>query len=207
MTYTRPLRRTTRLPGAFALTDALTFISGLDSIGLAESVSYPATRQVVWRELDHHLVAGQDADIVLPDPTCGVGEDDVVVRQLDAEIGVRMRLRDGALHFYCVFLGQDSSNDNLHNATSAPRVSRFYYHQRLRTIQMITTMMPLVLSTAATAPLRFISSASMSVTLGVTAWGISDFVGVVELGGQYLRSVAGDCDSVFKVCRERTVRR
>lgn len=207
MTYTRPLRRTTRLPGAFAFTDALTFISGLDSIGLSESVSNPATRQVVRRELDHHLVAGQDADIVLPDPACCVGEDDVVVRQLDAEIGVWMRLRDGALHFYCVFLGQDSSNDNLHNATSAPRVSRFYYHQRLRTIQMITTMMPLALSTAATAPPRFISSGSMSVMLGVTGWGMSDFVGVVELGGQYLRSVAGDCDSVFKVCRERTVRR
>ena len=207
MTYTRPLRRTTRLPGAFAFTDALTFISGLDSIGLAESVSYPATRQVVRRELDHHLVAGQDADIVLPDPTCGVGEDDVVVRQLDAEIGVWMRLRDGALHFYCVFLGQDSSNDNLHNVASAPRVSRFYYHQRSRTIHMITTMMPLALGAATTAPPRFISSGSVSVTLGVTAWGISDFVGVVELGGQYLRSVAGDCDGVFKVCRERTVRR
>ena len=72
---------------------------------------------------------------------------------------------------------------------------------------MITTMMPLALGAATTAPPRFISSGSVSVTLGVTAWGISDFVGVVELGGQYLRSVAGDCDGVFKVCRERTVRR
>lgn len=207
MTYTRPLRRTTRLPGAFAFTDALTFISELDSIGLSESVSYPATRQVVRRELNHHLVAGQDADVVLPDPTCGVGEDDVVVRQLDAEIGVRMRLRDGALHFYCVFLGQDFSNDNLHNVASAPRVSRFYYHKRLRTIQMIHR------HDAAGASHRRDCASQIYLTwvhvseARCNGMRMSDFVGVVELLGQYLRSVAGDCDSVFKVCRERTVRR
>ena len=181
MTYTRPLRRTTRLPGAFAFTDALTFISELDSIGLSESVSYPATRQVVRRELDHHLVSGQDADVVLPDPACCVGEDDMVVRQLDAEIGVRMRLRDGALHFYCVFLGQDSSNDNLHNARSAPRVSRFYYHRRMRTIQMITTRMPPALRTATTAPPRFTSPGVHVNDAQLTTWGMSDFVGVVEI--------------------------
>lgn len=112
MMYTRPLRRTTRLPGAFAFTDALTFISGPDPVILAESVSYPATSQVIRREFDHHFVARQDADIVLADPARRVGEDDVVVRQLDAEVGVGMRFRDCALYLYCVFLGHDSFNDN-----------------------------------------------------------------------------------------------
>src|ERR1700733_8972130 len=58
-----------------------------------EAVGDATLAQVVGRHLDQHLVAGKDADAVLAHAAGGVGDDLMLVLELDAEGGVREQLR------------------------------------------------------------------------------------------------------------------
>src|SRR5215208_1075440 len=60
MTMVLPCRLMTRHRSHMGLTDGLTFISAIP-------VRDPAAREVVRRQLDLHLVAREDPDVVLPD--------------------------------------------------------------------------------------------------------------------------------------------
>src|SRR5258705_293116 len=62
----------------------------------------PAPRQVVLAELDQHAVERQDLDVVLADLAADVGQDDVAVGELDAELGVAQALQHGALQLDAV---------------------------------------------------------------------------------------------------------
>src|SRR5262245_50327245 len=64
---------------------------------LLQTVHNAAARQVVGRQLHQHPVPGQDADEVLAHLARDVGEDLVLVLELDAEHGVRQRLDHGRL--------------------------------------------------------------------------------------------------------------
>ena len=58
----------------------------------------PRPRQVVRRELDRHLVARQDPDVVHPHLSRDVPEHDMAVLELDAKRGVGEILENLALH-------------------------------------------------------------------------------------------------------------
>src|SRR5207253_5074234 len=60
MTMVFPCRLITRQRSHMGLTEARTFMGFL-----TVSVGDAAAREIVWRELDLHLVPGQDADVVL----------------------------------------------------------------------------------------------------------------------------------------------
>src|SRR4029079_3697558 len=58
----------------------------------------PRPRQVVRGQLDRHLVAREDADVVHPHLSRDVPEDDVAVLELDTKRGVGEILENLALH-------------------------------------------------------------------------------------------------------------
>src|SRR4029078_13133452 len=97
ITRTTPLRRMILQLRHIFLTDAATFMSSLfpGSLGAEDD---PRARQVVRRQLDRHLVAREDADVVHPHLSRDVAEHDVAVLQLDAKRGVGQVLEDLALH-------------------------------------------------------------------------------------------------------------
>lgn len=65
----------------------------------------PALAEVVRRELDAHLVPGEDPDSVLAHLARHVRDDAVAVVEPDPEPGVREHLVDYAFHFDRIFLG------------------------------------------------------------------------------------------------------
>src|SRR5687768_2866010 len=71
---------------------------------LLVSVGDATSRQIVRRELDQHFVAGKDADEVLSHLAGDVGQDFVLVLQLDLKHRVRQCLEDRSCHFNRVFL-------------------------------------------------------------------------------------------------------
>src|SRR5581483_8733615 len=72
---------------------------------LLEAIGDPAPGQVVGRQLDLHLVAGEDPDEVHPHLARHVGQYLVSVIQLHPEHRVGQRLHHRALHLDRVFLG------------------------------------------------------------------------------------------------------
>src|SRR3990167_1196005 len=95
MTMVVPCRLITRQRSHIALTDGLTF-TGLAFLAVA--VRDAAAGEVVGRELHLHLIARQDADVVLPHLP-GDGREHVVAAvDLDPEHRARQRLDDLALH-------------------------------------------------------------------------------------------------------------
>src|SRR6185312_11548266 len=86
----------------------------LAKTSLAEAVIDPTLGQIVRRHLDHHLVAGENADAVLAHLTRGMGDDDMAIGdQLDPEIRVGQQFLDNALEFQLFFLGHSSSWDSV----------------------------------------------------------------------------------------------
>src|SRR3954468_8926733 len=73
--------------------------------GLLEPVGDASAREVVWRQLDANPVAGQNADEVHPQLAADMGQDAVLVLQLNGEHRVRQRLDDRPLYFDSVLLG------------------------------------------------------------------------------------------------------
>src|SRR5690606_25717884 len=69
------------------------------------AVDEPPLREVVRRELDGDLVAGEDLDEVLPHLPREPAEDAVPALELDAELGVRERIGDDPLLLDGAFLG------------------------------------------------------------------------------------------------------
>src|SRR3974390_3192626 len=69
-----------------------------------EPVRDPAFGEIVRCHLDQHLVAGEYADAVLAHATGGVGDDLVLVLELDAKSGVRQQFRDDTGKFQQLFL-------------------------------------------------------------------------------------------------------
>src|ERR671913_1607902 len=65
--------------------------------GLAVAEDDAATGQVIWAELHHHAVLGEDPDVVLAHLARDVREDLVTVRELDPKHRVRESLDDRAL--------------------------------------------------------------------------------------------------------------
>ena len=65
----------------------------------------PALGQVVGGHLEGHLIARDDADVVLLELAAGVGDQVVAVFQGDAVAAVRQHFRDAAVHFDEFFLG------------------------------------------------------------------------------------------------------
>ena len=75
---------------------------------LLVAVRDPAAIEVVGRQLDLHLVAGKDADVVAPHLSGDVAEDLMVVLELDPEHGVGESLEDLPLHLDLFFFGHCS---------------------------------------------------------------------------------------------------
>src|SRR5262245_66496857 len=107
MTRTTPLRRTILQLRQIFFTEASTFMVVLSFVSLRPEYDAPA-RQVIRGELDRHLVAGQDADIVHAHLPRDMPQDDVSVFQLHAEGRVGESLHDLPLHLDHVFFGHSS---------------------------------------------------------------------------------------------------
>src|SRR5438128_11237186 len=101
MHITTPWRRTILQLSQRVFTEAETFTGVL----LLESVGDAAAREVVWRQLYAHPIAGQDANEIHAQLAADVCQDAVLVLQFDGEHRVRQRLDDRALYFDCVLLG------------------------------------------------------------------------------------------------------
>src|SRR4029453_11735598 len=101
MTRTTPLRRMILQLRQIFFTDANTFILSLSSLRAEDD---PRARQVVRRQLDRHLVAREDLDVVHPHLSRYVSQHDVVVLELHAKCRVRQHLDHLALHLDRVFL-------------------------------------------------------------------------------------------------------
>jgi hypothetical protein len=86
----------------------LSWRRGTGAFGLVAEI-YPPLVEVIGRHLDPHPVAGEGPDAVLPHPSGGVGEDFVIVVELDPEITVREDFGDDAFEFEKFFLGQRDS--------------------------------------------------------------------------------------------------
>src|SRR5262249_31008530 len=71
---------------------------------LLEAVGDAALGEVVGRHLDQDLVTGEHADAVLAHPTRGVGDDFVLVLELDPEHGVGQQFGDDTRKFEDFFL-------------------------------------------------------------------------------------------------------
>src|SRR5580704_7205650 len=70
-----------------------------------EAIGDAAFGQVVGRHFHQHLVAGKDADTVLAHAASRVGNDLVLVLELDAEGGIRQQLRHHTGKFQQFFFG------------------------------------------------------------------------------------------------------
>ena len=102
---TRPCRRITLHLSQIGLTLGFTFtaVSVLFfSLGVALLVPVhdAAPGQVVGRQLHHHAILGQDADVVLPHLAADVGEHLVAVLQLNAKHGIGQGLDHATLDLY-----------------------------------------------------------------------------------------------------------
>ncbi len=75
------------------------------AIRLSVTECDPAARQVVWRELDLHLVAGGDADVVHAHLSRDMGKHLVPVFEFDTEHGIGQRFNNRAFDQNCVVLG------------------------------------------------------------------------------------------------------
>src|SRR5437016_319468 len=73
---------------------------------LLVAIDDPAAAQIVWRELDRHLVARQNLDEVHPHLARDVGQHLVSVLELDAEHRVGQRLDDRSLDLDAFFFRQ-----------------------------------------------------------------------------------------------------
>src|ERR1700687_3150876 len=84
--------------------------------------------QVVGCHLHQNLVAGQDADAVLAHAPCRVGDDFVLVLELDAEGGIRQQCRHDTGKFQQFFLRHALSEIECHAAAtialSRPKLAR-----------------------------------------------------------------------------------
>src|SRR3954471_24822772 len=105
MMRTTPLRRTTLHLRQILLTDALTFMARSSLFSSLGAENDPRAGQVVWRELDRHLVAREDLDVVHPHLSRDMAQYHMAVFQLDPERCVRQRFQDLALHLNNVFFG------------------------------------------------------------------------------------------------------
>src|SRR6266850_8284207 len=110
MIRTTPLRRTTLQCSQIFVTDALTFISTpTPSAGpksaprLLVPVDDPPAIEIVGRELNRHLVPGQNLDEVHPHLARDMGQDAVPVLQLHPKHRVRERLDDRAFDLDAFF--------------------------------------------------------------------------------------------------------
>jgi hypothetical protein len=70
----------------------------------------PSLAQVIRRDLQRHLVAGDDADVVLAHLARGVGDEIVPVVQANAVAGVGKYVCHDAVHFEHFFLGHDGAS-------------------------------------------------------------------------------------------------
>src|SRR3984957_8867473 len=122
---TRPCRRITLHLSQIGLTlgfplTAVSILFFSNSMALSfglllVAVHNAAPGQVVGRQLHHHPVLGQDADVVLPHLAADVGKHLVAVLQLNAEHRIGQRLDHAALDLYgAVLLG--------HYFSSSPRL-------------------------------------------------------------------------------------
>jgi hypothetical protein len=69
----------------------------------------PALGQVVGRHFQRHVVAGDDADVVLAHLAAGVADHLVTVLQRDAKARIGQHFVDVPLHFDQFFLGHGFS--------------------------------------------------------------------------------------------------
>jgi hypothetical protein len=76
------------------------------SLRLFIPIHNPAAIQVVWAQLYGHAITGQNPDKILAHPSRDMGQDLVIVLELDLEHGIGQRLKDGCHHFNRVFLRQ-----------------------------------------------------------------------------------------------------
>src|SRR6266540_1127040 len=110
MTMVRPCRLITRQRSHIGLTDGLTFISRSSAVAVRNA----AAREVVRRQLDLHLVAGKDPDVVLPHLPRDRREHRMSSVHLDAEHRAREGFRDLTLDLDLVLLlGHLSSSSDL----------------------------------------------------------------------------------------------
>src|SRR4051794_31738445 len=72
---------------------------------LFHSIRDPTLGQIVWRHLDLHLVAGQDADVVLAHAARNMCDHHMAVLELHAEHRVGKRLENRAFHFDDIVFG------------------------------------------------------------------------------------------------------
>jgi len=74
------------------------------------AVGDTAPFEVIWRELDLDLVAGQDADVVHAHLAGYVGEQFVPVVEFNTEHGIWQAFYNRAFHEYCVFFSSDGAD-------------------------------------------------------------------------------------------------
>src|SRR5690349_20702217 len=98
MTMVEPCRLMTRQRSHMGLTDGRTFIDSPVPVGDATAV------QVVRTELDLHLVARKDADVVLAHLPGDRGEYGLAALELHPEHRARESLDDLAFHLDLLFL-------------------------------------------------------------------------------------------------------
>src|SRR3954449_712966 len=98
MTMVRPCRLITRQRSHMGLTEARTFI-----VVLSVSVGDASAGQVVRRQLHLHLVAGEDADVVLAHLSGDGGEDGMTTVDLHPEHRARERFGDLAFDLDLLF--------------------------------------------------------------------------------------------------------
>src|SRR5690242_1738469 len=121
MTMVRPCRLITRQRSHMGLTEARTFICFL-----SVSVGDAAAGQVVRRELDLHLVAGKDPDVVLAHLPGDGREDRMTALDLHPEHRARERLGDLAFDLDLLFFVRQIAfllRARKHSGTSPPRGS------------------------------------------------------------------------------------
>src|SRR5271156_1701872 len=110
MTRTTPRRWTILHFMQIFFTDALTFIASsipsecwTSPLRLLVAINYAPARQIVRRKLDRHPIAGQDADEIFPHLAGNMGQDLMLVFELDAKHRVGKRLDHPGHTFGCAF--------------------------------------------------------------------------------------------------------